>query len=291
MSLEHLVSLENYVPTIYKGVKEIDALIKSEDYLFDILISIVNKEYARMFIQTCDLAGVEKFEQVLEITANPAIESLEFRKERLITRCNSTLPYTTIWLKVYLNSVLGQHNYELNIDYKEDIIRLYGYLLDYSWSREATNVIQQIKPCNMIFINIPTMIENVGLLYWFDGNTWNASNWNDDNVWYDYKFISSQEVINYDKQPETSDAFQTLLTSLKTVKLNNDDNYRLQFEPTIKDDTIYTEFIVPEDIKLLENVELLDEQDAPLVFTKCYIDTPSGTKVVIRLSCYKGKDL
>lgn len=289
MSLQHLVSLENYVPTIYKDVKEIDALIKSEDYLFDILISIVDKEYARMFIQTCDLKGVEKFEQVLEITANPEIESLEFRKERLLTRCNSTLPYTTIWLKIYLNSVLGQHNYELNIDYKEDIIRLYGYLLDYSWAREATNVIKEIKPCNMIFINIPTMIENVGLLAWFDGNTWNASNWNDENIWYDYNFLSSDEVINYDKQGQDTDAFQVLLNSLKSVRLNK--SQTLQPIPTIKDDTIYIEFIVPEDIKLLEYVEILDEHDVPLVFTQCYIDTPSGTQVVIRLSCYKGKDL
>lgn len=289
MSLQHLVSLENYVPTIYKDVKEIDALIKSEDYLFDILVSIVNKEYARMFIQTCDLKGVEKFEQILEITPDPTIETLDFRKERLITRCNSTLPYTTIWLKVYLNSVLGQHNYELNIDYKDQIIRLYGYLLDYSWSREATNVINTIKPCNMIFINIPTMIENVGLLYWFDGNTWNASNWNDENIWYDYNFLSSDEVINYDKQGQDTDAFQVLLNNLKSVRLNK--SKTLQAIPTIKDDTIYIEFIVPEDIKLLEYVEILDELNVPLVFTQCYIDTPSGTNIVIRLSCYKGKDL
>lgn len=289
MSLQHLVSLENYVPTIYKDVKEIDALIKSEDYLFDILISIVNKEYARMFIQTCDLKGVEKFEQILEITPDPTIESLDFRKERLITRCNSTLPYTTIWLKVYLNSVLGQHNYELNIDYKDQIIRLYGYLLDYSWSREATNVINTIKPCNMIFINIPTMIENVGLLYWFDGNTWNASNWNDENIWNDYNFLSSEEVVNYDKQPENSDAFQILLNSLSAVKLNN--SHTLQITPTVKDDTIYIEFIVPEDIKLLQDVKILDVNNILLVSTECYIDTPSGTQVVIRLSCYKGKDL
>lgn len=291
MSLKHLVSLENYVPTIYKDVKEIDALIKSEDYLFDILISIVNQEYARMFIQTCDVKGVEKFEQVLEITADPTIESLEFRKERLLTRCNSTLPYTTIWLKIYLNAVLGQHNYELNIDYKDNIIRLYGYLLDYSWSREASTVIKQIKPCNMIFINIPTMIESVGLIHWFDGNTWNNTNWNDDNIWLDYSFINSDEVINYEKQKQESDAFQVLLNSLKSVRLNKNDLNKLDITPTIKDDTIFIEFTVPDDIKLLEYVEILDTHDAALVFTDCYIDTPYGTTIVVRLSCYKGKDL
>lgn len=289
MSLEHLVPLENYVPTIYKGVKEIDALIKSENYLFDILVSIVDKEYARMFIQTCDLEGVEKFERILEITADPTIESLEFRKERLLTRCNSTLPYTTIWLKIYLNAVLGEHNYELNIDYKDNIIKLYGYLLDYSWSREANSMIAKTKPCNMIFINIPTLIENVGLLHWYDNKTWNDSIWNDTNIWYDYCFLNSSEVGNYDKQPESSDAFQVLLSNLKTVRLNN--SYELQVDTTINNDIIYIEFTVPEEIKLLEYVEILNERKEPLVFTECYIDTPSGTNIVIRLSCYKGKDL
>ena len=289
MSLEHLVPLENYVPTIYKGVKEIDALIKSENYLFDILVSIVYKEYARMFIQTSDLEGVEKFERVLEITADPTIESLEFRKERLLTRCNSTLPYTTIWLKVYLNAVIGEHNYELNIDYKDDIIRLYGYLLDYSWSREVSNTIRDIKPCNMIFINIPTFVENVGVLNWFDDNTWNDSKWNDENIWNDYKFLSSNEVINYDKQPQGSDAFEVLLSRLGTIRLNNE--YSFTPIPTIKNDIIYIEFTAPEEIKLLQHLEILDERGEQLVATDCYIETPSGTLLVIRLSCYKGKDL
>ena len=56
MTLKDLVSLENYVPTIYKGVKEIDALIKSEDYLLDILISILDKArsiYGNIIVHSC----------------------------------------------------------------------------------------------------------------------------------------------------------------------------------------------------------------------------------------------
>jgi len=71
--------------------------------------------------------------------------------------------------------------------------------------------------------------------------------------------------------------------------LNN--SYELQVDTTINNDIIYIEFTVPEEIKLLEYVEILNERKEPLVFTECYIDTPSGTNIVIRLSCYKGKDL
>lgn len=289
MSLEHLVSLDNYVPSIYKDVREIQELIKSEDYLFDILISIVDKEYARMFIQTSDLAGVEKFERVLQITADPTIETLEFRKERLLTRCNSTLPYSTIWLRIFLNSVLGEHNYELSIDYKNDIIRLYGYLVNYSWSKEATRVIRQTKPCNMIFINIPTLIENIGFMYWQDNNTWNDSSWNDENVWEELKYLSSDEIINYKQEPATSEGFKIPYETINTIKLNNNKSIK-NIKKSIKDDTMYIEFTVPNDIKLLESVEVIDRNGTTMVSNECYIDTPSGTNIVMRLLFYRNKD-
>lgn len=290
MTLKDLVSLEYYVPTIYTGVKEIDALIKSEDYLFDILISLADKEYARMFIQTCDEIGVLRFESILKITADPAIETLEFRKERLLTRCNTTLPYTAIWLRIYLNSVLGEYNYELNIDYKKRIIRLYGYTLNYNWARESTKVINAIKPCNMVFINIPTMIQSVGLIYWWDNNTWNTSNWNDNNIWKEYEYLTSEELVNYNKQPATDQDFQTLLNSLGNLKLNKNDKYTITDRTiTVENDTIFIGFEVPEEIKLLEYVEILGIHGSTLVETECYIDTPAGTQIIIRLSCYSQK--
>lgn len=288
MSLGHLVSIENYVPSIYKDVKEIDALIKSEDFLFDILISIVDKEYARMFIQTCDEIGVERFERILEITPNPAIESLEFRKQRLLTRCNSTLPYSTIWLKIYLNSVLGEHNYELDINYKDNIMTLYGYLLDYSWAREADNVINETKPCNMIFINIPTLIENAGFVLWVDNDTWNSNTWDDNNMWSEFTYLTSDQLVNYNKNKEEDRAFQIMLNELTGIRLNS--TYIIENAPTtIQDGTIYYEFIVPETIKLLELVEFLDKDNKPLLSSPCFIDTPEGTKIIMRLSCYTRK--
>lgn len=287
MTLEHLVPLEYYVPTIYKGVKEIDELIKSEDYLFDIIRSILDKEYARMFVQTCDEIGVQRFEQIMGIVANPSIESLTFRKERILTRTNATLPYTTIWLRVYLNSVLGPYNYELQIDYDRDIITLYGYMLDYSWAKESTSVINQIKPCNMIFINIPTMIDNVGVQYWWDSNTWGSSTWNDSKSWVEYRYLNKDEVTDYDKQTKSSIHFQNVWNNINVIRLNG--SVELQPVKEIVDDTIYIHIDVPENISLLQKVEIIDNIGSIALFTECYIDTPRGTKIIIKISCYTQK--
>jgi hypothetical protein len=289
MSLENLMPLKQYVPAIYEGVKEIEVLTDTQEQWFQILISVLDKEYARMFIQTSDEIGVQRFESLLKITANPKIESLQFRKERLLTRSNITLPYSTIWLRAYLNAVIGEHNYELNIDYDNDIMTLYGYLLDYSWARECSLVIRDTKPCNMVFINIPTIIDSVGLMSWWDSNTWQGSSWDDNNIWYDYALLQSEQLIDYEQQKQATPTFQQLLNTITSVTLNN--CHTLQITPTVENDIIYIQITVPEDITLLENVKIIDGQGATLVSTDCYIDTPSGTQIVLRLSCYKGKEI
>ena len=90
------------------------------------------------------------------------------------------------------------------------------------------------------------------------------------------------------KQTQSTIDFQNLLNSVSSVRLNNEPTL-LQVTRTVKNDTIYIEFTVPEEIKLLEFVEILDEHKVPIVSTKCFIETTSDTNIVIRLSCYKRK--
>ena len=288
MSLEHIVSTSEYVPAVYDGVKEMEELVKCEDFVWDVLISLVDKEYARMYIQTSDEIGVERLERVYKITASPAIETLDFRKERLLARANSTLPYTTIWLRNYLNAVLGEQNYELDVDYDDLIITLYGFLLDYSWAQEVHKTIREIKPCNVVFVNIPTLIENVEFQKWLDEKTWNTDKWNDENIWSEFRVLSKTDLPNYKKLPETHENTQTILNELKTVRLNKE-TVITDIGISVQSGTIYIEFNVPEEIKLLEYVEVLDVNGVTLLYTPCYIDTPTGTKLIIRITCYEKK--
>lgn len=289
MSLEHLVPITEYVPTIYKDVREIDVLCEVEDNVFNTATEILKQEGSRMCIQTSDEKGVRKYERVYRITANPAIESLDFRKERLLTRSNINLPYSTIWLRNYLNAVIGEHNYELQIDYDNLVIRLYGYLLNYNWAREFSNVIRSTKPCNIIFINIPTIIENLGIQYWWDDNTWNSDIWNDINIWNDYKVLTSEEIPNYTKETD-EEKINTLCGQINSARLNNNIEVS-DITKSIKEGTIIINFNVPQNIKLLEYIEIIDIQGGLLFSTPCYIDTPIGTTIEIRLSYYSKENI
>ena len=289
MTLEHLVPINEYVPTIYKDVKEMDAFCNSQDFLWDTLVNNLGKEYTRMFIQTADEIGVERFERIAKITADPSSESLDFRKERLLSRCNSTLPYTTIWLRNYLNSVLGQSNYELKVDYKNLIIQLYGYLLDYSWSKEVGIMIRHVMPANVVFINIPTLIENIEFQEWWDDNTWNHDIWHDENIWNEFNVIPKSSLPNYTKLPEEHEHTQIILNELKSVRLNGQSVIE-ELGISVQSGTIYVEFLVPDEVKLLTYVEVLDKQGFTLLYTPCYVDTPTGTKLIIRITCYEKKE-
>lgn len=290
MSLEHLVPLKEYVPAIYKDCKEMDELVRVEDNIFQTLRSVGVKEYARFYIQTSDEEGVRRFENILKITPNPAIETLQFRKERLLTRCNSTLPYTTIWLRNYLNSILGKDNYELDVDYKDLIIRLYGQILDYSWSKEANDIINEVKPCNVIFINIPTVINNLTFQNWWDEGTWGSDIWNDDNVWTEYRILTRDEMPDYEK--ETDDVnLNTLKDEIISAKLNNNDTLIItNIQKDIRDNTLYINFYVPQGVTTVTNIKLINSLGNAIISSDSLIAANTGTQINIRFTSWKKKE-
>ena len=288
MTLKDLVPIQEYVPTIYKDVKEMDAFCESLDFLWDVLISSADEEYARMFIQSSDEIGVERFERILKITADPSIESLDFRKERLLTRCNSTLPYTTIWLRNYLNSVLGYTNYELEVDYENLAVKLYGYLLNYSWAKEVGIMIRHILPANVIFINVPTLIQSIELQDWLDEGTWNSDIWNDENYWSELNIIPKDELQKYQPLPNGHPTPEYIMGKIKSIRLNETETIK-NIKKSIQDGVIHLEFRIPETTKLLTYLEVIDVNDGVLVYTPCYIDSPSGTTTIMKITCYERK--
>lgn len=285
MALEHLVSTKEYVPAIYKDVKEMDALCISEDYLFDMLVGVLAKEYNRMFIQTSDEIGVARFEAIYKIVANPQTESLDFRKARLLLRSNTVPPYSTIWLRNYLNSVIGENNYDLKIDYKNLTMTLYGFLTDYNWVNEVVRTIQSAKPLQMIFINIPTIIDNLCFERWVDKNTWDSDIWNDENFWNEFKVLDNEQ-IKHCKPSTDVVSIDILKNDIVTINLNNDTTI-YDFEKRVVENTIYLNFVVPNNLKLLTAIQLLGKDGKQILLKNCYIPSDQTTEIEIRLNCYE----
>ena len=142
-------NLSVYFPNIYKDVLEIDTLIEVENELFDDLNSKTTEVEDNQFVLTSNSRGLEVFEKMLNIIANPAIESIQFRRERIINRLSAALPYTLRYLKQRLNSLLGVDNYDLELIYDDYVFHLVTYIGEIGKLDELLRTLFAIVPVNL----------------------------------------------------------------------------------------------------------------------------------------------
>lgn len=153
----------SYVPNIYKDFVEMDAIVDSHDTLLDIAENELKHLIDNQWIISADENGVKQWEDILQIVADPATEDLEFRKERLINRISSRVPITKHSLKEKLDSIIGPENYILTIDNNEYIIYLESSASNQLWYSEILLTMNNMKPCNMMFVNTPYVNFGVSL--------------------------------------------------------------------------------------------------------------------------------
>lgn len=163
-------SPEKYFPRVYEGVLETQELSKAEEYLFNTALSRLDALWANQFILTCNESGIVKYEKVLGITANPNVESLDFRRMRVMNRYAATPPYTLRWLSSKIDDLLGKGQWEYDIDYKTRTLTIEAAASSESWSHEISVTMTNVKPANLVFILKPRVAseirasENIGAI-------------------------------------------------------------------------------------------------------------------------------
>lgn len=149
------VKAKSYVPSVYKGFVEMDAIVNTDDSLLDIAEEELKALIDNQFILTARESGIAEWENLLNIIADPIAEDLEFRRSRIINRISNRVPFTKIWLKQKLDSIIGAENYVLTIDNNEYIIYLESSATNQIWYSEILMTMNSVKPCNMKFVNTP----------------------------------------------------------------------------------------------------------------------------------------
>ncbi len=156
------VNLKEYLPIIYEGIVEAET---QQDSL-SIEINKINNTYEQalmdQFIQFASLKVLPYYENIFNIVANPETESIQFRRDRILSRMKIlTPPYTYYYLRLILDDLFGKNKYNLEIDNNKFKILLESSAQDSLWYHEIQISINTIKPCNMIFINIPRITTNL----------------------------------------------------------------------------------------------------------------------------------
>lgn len=155
-------NLAIYYPIVYKGVHETDQLIATENIMFDELDNLTTEVEENQFILTSNPRGLEVYERMLNIIANPESDSIQFRRERIINRLSTAPPFTLKELRNKLNQLLGQDNYIIDLVPKEYKFNLTSYIGEYGKLDEMLRTLFVILPVNLEKHILNLIIENGG---------------------------------------------------------------------------------------------------------------------------------
>ena len=154
-------TLSSFLPHIYTGILEMDALMQSEEQLMSIARTEMYKAFSNTFVLTADEPGIKMFENMLAIISSPETESLEFRRQRILNRLSTKPPFTFSFLKNKLDEIVGVGAWKAYIDYDNYTLYVESSAIDQSWYSEVEFTINRIKPCNIVFINVPYTVTGV----------------------------------------------------------------------------------------------------------------------------------
>lgn len=147
--------LASFLPTVYNGIVEMEDVMNAEEQEMDLARRELHSAFSNTFVLTADESGVIMFEKMLNIIANPRTEDLDFRRERLINRLSMRPPFTFRFLKQRLDEIIGVDAWKAYIDYDNYTLYVESSATDQSWYSEMEFTISRLKPCNLVFINVP----------------------------------------------------------------------------------------------------------------------------------------
>lgn len=154
-------STRELFPSVYDGVLEISVLAETDDVLLDQALAQLEQAQLNQFILTADEETIEVYEKMFSILANPSTESLEFRRERILNRMSLQPPFTMRWLQNKLDEIIGVGKWNAYVDYANRTLYVESFVVNQLWFNELRITINRIKPCNLVFINKPLLIEDV----------------------------------------------------------------------------------------------------------------------------------
>lgn len=142
------IKVERYYPSVIANAKEFTDIANSENPEFELLAQSLYKWFLNGFVYDLDKDGAERWEDMLSITPK-AIDTLKQRKQRILARLNTMLPYTHRRLIEMLDGIYGVKTLEVNLDYQN-----YWLYIDipknlYYKIQELLTYLRAIVPANL----------------------------------------------------------------------------------------------------------------------------------------------
>ena len=276
-------SVKSFVPTVYDRVVEIDELMNAEESMMDLARREMYSAFANTFVLTADELGVIMFEKMLSIVPNTQTEDLEFRRQRIINRLSMSPPFTFTFLKHRLDEIIGVNAWKAYVDQYSYTLYVESSAINQSWYSEAEFTINQVKPCNLVFINVPFTSASVKLSeqisyktlkWWYQLGSWKLGQ----------KPFASQDGGGIIKMPETksiqtsllNDTASFLASDISSVLINDSVEITQFSVKSASDNTVSVEYVVaPNMTNLMSNIKLRKADGTVLTEVAVYVPVSS----------------
>ena len=284
----------SYFPSYYDNVLEIDILKNVENSELDTAYKIFQEIYRNQFIVTCDENGIVKYETLLGIIANPSTETLQFRIERVLNRLNQKPPYTINFLKLFLDDLLGKNKY--NIYVSDYTLYFESSVIDQQWFEEISITINNIKPCNIRFINRPVIINTINVNEEISRvNTMYARLGSMKLGYTPFIYRGDEQMI---KAAEVSSIQSNLTNFLSTetkdkisyVMINDIHEVNSFVNKKTEDNIVILEYNVTQNMNLeqINNIKIYDNENNLLLSSNLYVPIIEDTLITHRIRVEEG---
>lgn len=136
------------LPPIYNDIVEAEALTTTATNEVELLEVAKKRVENEQFIITSSEPFIRMREKGFDIRADPSTETLDFRKQRLITRQTTRLPLTQRKVNEIVRSIVGD-DYDEHLDIESCKVLFEVDATEISVSRELDEVLDRVIPLNM----------------------------------------------------------------------------------------------------------------------------------------------
>lgn len=141
----------SYWPPFYRDILDFVKLAETESVELDDLEAAVRRLFDDQFVMTASADAVRRRERMLGIQADPATESLNFRRKRLVNRYSTKPPFTLRYLQEQLDALVGKGMTIASVDVQQLILYVTTNIENANVFREVIHTIETIKPANMVY--------------------------------------------------------------------------------------------------------------------------------------------
>ena len=140
-----------YLPDFYRGIRDFAELDRTESAELDELAAAVERLLDDQFVLTAGADAIKRRERMLGIQADPASETLEFRRARIINRYSTKPPFTLGYLQEQLDRLVGPGRTLAEVDAQQYLLTITTAIEDAAIFREVEHTVKLILPANLVY--------------------------------------------------------------------------------------------------------------------------------------------